>query len=129
MNKIVEEEGLDKQETEEEQKKKQSILERFGFLSKAKDVIGNIAAAPLNTFVDILESADRAIYQMMFKTELKDDSDGKEYNGFMDMIAGKLSKVTDKIGDKITEILDPIKKSLGIDDTFKERTKDSLICL
>ena len=68
-------------------------------------------------------SADRAIYEMMYKTEILDsDEDGKpKYNGFMDMITSKINKSFENIKDSAKKnLLDPIKKWWGKRRGFKK---------
>lgn len=117
-----------------EEQEQKFINKVFGKIIGERSIIGGIAGASADAFTNLLYSADRAIYEMMYKTEILDDNDeeGKsKYNGFMDMITGKINTSFEKIKDSAKKnLLDPIKKWLGIDDeketNLKERFTDSL---
>lgn len=98
-------------------------------ISSGDTVLGGIMGASADAFTNLLYTADKAIYEMMYKTELKSgETDGKKYNGFMDAMVGKMSDKFKEIGDKFTEdIIEPFKERLGIDDSFKSRFKDGII--
>ena len=127
IEKAEKEAEKEKPEREEIEKEK-SILS--GLLDKVKDagsLAGGIAGATADVFTNLMYATDRAIYEMMYKTELKDDEDAKEYNGFMDLISGKINKTFEKAGKDLKEsIIDPFKKRLGIDEDWTQKFKDSL---
>lgn len=103
----------------------QQLLAKFKN-SKAK--FDSIIGAPAEIFTNLLYTADRSIYDMMFKAEVKSssDDDATTYHGFMDMIAGKTNKLFDKVSNKFDkDILEPLKKRFGIDDDFKTRFEDT----
>lgn len=101
------------------------LMKRIG---TGGDVLGGLAGASAEAFTNVLYSADRAIYEMMYKTELEDDENKKKYNGFMDAMVGKMTDKFKEIDDKFEEdIIKPFKDKLGIDDKFKGRFKDNLI--
>lgn len=105
------------------------------FVTKIKEVIGQygslggaIAGAGTEAFRNVLYTADKAIYEMMYKVELKsgDKDNKKKYEGFMDMIVGKTKETFDSMKNYVeNNILKPFKDKLGIGDDFKERFKNS----
>lgn len=100
------------------------IMKRIG---AGETILGGIVGASSEAFTNLLYTADKAIYEMMYKTEITDDTSHR-YNGFMDMIAGKMTDTFKKITDWFEkDILEPFKRRLGIDDDFKGRFKDSLV--
>ena len=127
VEKAEKESEKDKPENETEEKEK-SIFS--GIINKIKETgsfVGGIAGASAEVFTNLMYTADRAIYEMMYKTELKDDEDAKEYNGFMDLISGKINKTFDKVVKDIKEsVIEPFKKRLGIDDDWTDQFKKSL---
>ena len=107
--------------TTEEETFFKKIMKRLGM---GESILGGVARASADVFTDLLYTADRAIYDMMFKTEIQDDEDKKTYKGFMDAMVGKMSDKFKDFGDWFKEnIIEKLKKSLGIDDEFKERFK------
>ena len=116
-----------KQEKEEEkdnekdvEEKKQTFIEKA--ISKVKQGAGigeSIIGATGEVISNMLMSANKAIYEMMYKAEIEDDDkeEGKKkYNGFMDMIQKKITGTFDGIKKYFKDnILDPVKKWLGID--------------
>ena len=116
-----------KQEKEEEkdnekdvEEKKQTFIEKA--ISKVKQGAGigeSIIGATGEVISNMLMSANKAIYEMMYKAEIEDDDkeEGKKkYNGFMDMIQKKITGTFDGIKKYFkNNILDPVKKWLGID--------------
>ena len=110
-----------------EEKEQKFINKVFGKIIGERSIIGGIAGASADAFTNLLYSADRAIYEMMYKTEILDsDEDGKpKYNGFMDMITSKINKSFENIKDSAKKnLLDPIKKWLGIDEGKEEELKN-----
>ena len=110
-----------------EEKEQKFINKVFGKIIGERSIIGGIAGASADAFTNLLYSADRAIYEMMYKTEILDsDEDGKpKYNGFMDMITSKITKSFENIKDSAKKnLLDPIKKWLGIDEGKEEDLKN-----
>ena len=110
-----------------EEKEQKFINKVFGKIIGERSIIGGIAGASADAFTNLMYSADRAIYEMMYKTEILDnDEDGKpKYNGFMDMITSKITKSFENIKDSAKKnLLDPIKKWLGIDEGKEEELKD-----
>lgn len=100
------------------------IMKRIG---AGETVLGGIVGASSEAFTNLLYTADKAIYEMMYKTEISDENKQK-YNGFMDMMANKMTDTFKKVSDWFEkDILEPFKRRLGIDDDFKGRFKDSLI--
>ena len=95
-------------------------------ISKTGSLTGGIIGASGDLFTNLLYTADKAIYEMMFKSELRNTEDASiRYSGFMDMISHKINDTFDKIETFFKDnALDPIKKWLGIDDTFKDRFTD-----
>ena len=101
-----------------------SIMQKF---KKGKDYIADIASAPFEVFENVLYTADRAIYDMLFKAELRDDEDDdhKEYKGVLDMLSHKINDKFKDIADKFKEdVLDPLREKLGLGEgEFGERFK------
>lgn len=90
-------------------------------------ILGGILGASADTFTNLLYAADKAIYDMMFKAELRDSEDGKKYDGFMNAMVGKMTSTFKSIKESFfKEFVDPLKERLGIGDDFKDRFKDSL---
>ena len=116
-------------EKESESDKTESVFNKvMDQANKAKKFFSGLAQAPGEIFADVLYSADRAIYDMMFKNALKEDGEEpEEYEGFMDMLQKKTSKLFNNLGDSLQEkFINPLKEKLGIGDDFGEKTKDSL---
>lgn len=100
------------------------IMNRIG---TGESILGGIVGASSEAFTNLLYTADRAIYEMMYKAEIKDE-DKKTYNGFMDAMVGKMTDKFKVIGDQFKkDIIDPFKEKLGIDKDFNDRFKESLI--
>ena len=99
----------------------------MGSVKKSRDFIAGLVTGPAETFTNLLYTADRAIYDMLFKQKiLKDendpDSDKEEYDGFINFLVGKTTNAFKTISDKITDnIINPLKDKLGIGDDFKDR--------
>lgn len=110
-----------------EEKFFQKIMKRIG---SGDTVLGGIVGASSEAFTNLLYTADKAIYEMMYKTELKNDSteNGKKYNGFMDAMVGKMNETFKDVKKMLSEnLIDPLKDRLGIDDEWKKRFKDGAI--
>ena len=100
------------------------IMNRIG---AGESVLGGIVGASSEAFTNLLYTADKAIYEMMYKTEIKDE-DKKKYNGFIDAMVGKMTDKFKAIGDQFKkDIIDPFKERLGIDKDFNARFKDGLM--
>lgn len=103
------------------------------FVQKIKEVIGQygslggaVTGAGVEAFRNILYTADKAIYEMMYKAELKSEEGGKKYEGFMDMLVGKTEETFKSMKDYVEEnILKPFKDRLGIGEDFTDRFKNS----
>ena len=120
----------DKEVKKQEKEKSQTqILIDRAKLARAK--FNAVIGSGSDVFTNLLYTADRAIYDMMFKAEIKnEDDDSKPYKGFIDLISSKANEALDKIGEKTRSIFDPLLKALGIDDKgklgeFKKRTADA----
>lgn len=118
----------EKEDEEEEQEGKKgflagvkSALEKYGSFSAA------IGGASIEAFRNVLYSADKAIYEMMYKSDLKDDDDKDKYNGFMEFLVGRTSKMFKGVSDKFMEdVIKPFKDKLGIGEDFGDRFKQSM---
>ena len=62
-------------------KDEESFFKRLIGKIGANGFIGGVASASGEVFTNLLYTADKAIYEMMYKTELKNESDGKQYKG------------------------------------------------
>ena len=126
--KKAKEESKDKDEDRLDEKEKSFLKSLIGKMSEAGSISGGLIAASGDAFANLMYTADRAIYEMMYKTELKDDEDASEtYDGFMDMISHKINKTFENTQKRLKdEVLDPIKKWLGIDEHSKDRFLDEL---
>lgn len=116
-------------ESKDEEKKESIIDTIFGKANKAKDFLSSIVQAPGEIFSDLIYSADKAIYHMFFRKELKDEGEEgtEEYEGFLDFLAGKTKKTFETIADGLTEkVINPLREKLGIGDDFESRVKDSV---
>lgn len=124
---------VDKEIEKEEKKEDKTESATDTLIKRAKQARARFQAmvgAPAEIFENLLYTADRAIYDMMFKAEVKDEDDKEatKAKGFMDLIAKKVNKVLDSVSEKVhRDILDPIMKRLGIEDPkkFKQDTKDA----
>lgn len=106
-----------------EEKFFKKIMNRIG---TGETILGGIVGASSEAFTNLLYTADKAIYEMMYKTEISDESKQK-YNGFLDAMVGKMSDKFKEISDLFKrDIIEPFKERFGIDDDFKGRFKDSL---
>lgn len=109
-----------------EEKFFQKIMKRVG---QGGSIFGGIIGASSEAFTNLLYTADKAIYEMMYKAEISDDENGgKKYNGFMDAMVGKMTDTFKKVTDRLkSDVIDPFLERFGIDKDFKGRFKDSLI--
>ena len=101
------------------------ILKKIG---ASGSIFGGIVGASAESFTNLLYTADKAIYEMMYKTEIFDNEDKKKkYKGFMDMMVGKVTDKFKQITDWFKEdILEPFKQRLGWDkDRFNNTLKDA----
>ena len=134
LNDIVKE--IEEKESEKEKDDDYDDDKEEGFLAsvtkqakKARDFFAGIVQTPGEMFADLLYSADRAIYNMMFKNNIKgDDEDGEEYDGFMDMISKKTSNLFKGLSESIkTKFIEPLKEKLNLGDRdLYEETKDAV---
>ena len=109
---------------QEKDKSQTQILIDRAKLARAK--FNAVIGSGSEVFTNLLYTADRAIYDMLFKAEIKDeDGERKEYKGFIDLISSKANDALDKIGEKTKSIFDPLLKTLGIDDKFKGKVEDA----
>ena len=118
-----------KEKADEEYEKEDSIFSRvMNQANKAKNFFSGLAQAPGEIFADVLYSADRAIYDMLFKNALKEDGEEpEEYEGFMDMLQKKTSKLFNNLGESLQDkFINPLKEKLGIGDDFGDKTKDAI---
>ena len=103
------------------------IMNRIG---QGESILGGIVGASSEAFTNLLYTADKAIYEMMYKTEIDGDESKKKYKGFMDMIVNKTTDTFKVIKDKLKEdLIDPFLDRFGLNDkldNFKERFKGSL---
>ena len=122
-----EKEKEDKEDTED---KKESFINKA--LNKIKQGAGigaGIVSATGDVVANMLRSANKAIYEMMYKAEVedKDEEDGtkKKYTGFMDMLKHKITNTFDGVKKYFKDnIISPIKNWLGLD---KKDVKDKFI--
>ena len=122
-----EKEKEDKKDTED---KKESFIDKA--LNKIKQGAGigaGIVSATGDVVANMLRSANKAIYEMMYKAEVedKDEEDGtkKKYTGFMDMLKHKITNTFDGVKKYFKDnIISPIKNWLGLD---KKDVKDKFI--
>ena len=120
--------GKEVKKQEKEKSQTQILIDRAK-LARAK--FNAVIGSGSDVFTNLLYTADRAIYDMMFKAEIKnEDGDSKPYKGFIDLISSKANEALDKIGEKTRSIFDPLLKALGIDDKgklgeFKKRTANA----
>lgn len=106
-SKVVKKQEKDKSQT-------QILIDRAK-LARAK--FNAVIGSGSEVFTNLLYTADRAIYDMLFKAEIKDeDGERKEYKGFIDLISSKANDALDKIGEKTKSIFDPLIKTFGLDD-------------
>ena len=100
---------------QEKDKSQTQILIDRAKLARAK--FNAVIGSGSEVFTNLLYTADRAIYDMLFKAEIKDeDGERKEYKGFIDLISSKANDALDKIGEKTKSIFDPLIKTFGLDD-------------
>ena len=124
--KKAEKEGKNTNEVMDAKEEKffKKIMNRIG---AGEGVLGGIVGASSEAFTNLLYTADKAIYEMMYKTEI-DDENKKKYNGFIDAMIGKMTDKFKEMGDTFKKIIiDPFKERLGIDQDFTDRFKDSLM--
>ena len=68
--------------------------------------------------ISTINTVNTMLYETFFSHKFK-DSDGNTYDGILEFLGAKISKTFD-------DIISPIKKALGIDDTFEERFNKSV---
>ena len=124
-NKIEPEEKEDKDDdSEEHQSMVSAIVKRFKEMGSVGKTVGSLTG---EAFANVLYTADRAIYNMMYKEELKDEEDAQEYEGFMAFMAHKTTETFKSVRDYIkNEFLQPIKDKLGITDEWQDKVKKNL---
>ena len=97
-----------------------SKIRKYGSFSKA------ITSTGTEIFRDMLYSADAAIYNMFFKSELEGDDKKQKFKGMMDFMVNKINTTFDKVSDYFkNHVLDPLKEKLGINEENKQRFKDA----
>lgn len=95
-------------------------IRKYGSFSKA------ITSTGTEIFRDMLYSADAAIYNMFFKSELQGDDKKQKFKGMMDFMVNKINTTFDKVSDYFkNHVLDPLKEKLGINEENKKRFKDA----
>lgn len=95
-------------------------IRKYGSFSKA------ITSTGTEIFRDMLYSADAAIYNMFFKSELQGDDKKQKFKGMMDFMVNKINTTFDKVSDYFkNHVLDPLKEKLGINEENKQRFKDA----
>lgn len=131
QNKMEGKEDEEDDKDDEKDEKEESFFEKLkkGWI-KAKDQVGKVVGAPVEVFTNLLYTADRAIYDMFFKHKIDDDDeddDKDEYDGFMDMVTGKVKNTFKGLKDIIIkDVIDPIKKRLNLGDDTKDRFVNEL---
>ena len=124
--KKAEKEGKNTNEVNMDNKEEKFFKKIMNRIGAGESILGGIVGASSEAFTNLLYTADKAIYEMMYKTEISDETKQK-YKGFMDMMAGKMTDTFKKVSDWFKkDILDPFKERLGIGDDFKDRFKNSL---
>lgn len=127
--KKADEEGKNTNEVKMDAKEEKFFKKIMNRIGAGGSIFSGIVGASAEAFTNLLYTADKAIYEMMYKVEIDDGSQKqkKKYNGFIDAMVGKMTDSFKKISDKFKEdVIDPFKERLGIDDSFKGRFKDSL---
>lgn len=117
------------QARENQQNKEKTFLSGiFDRIQKAGSIAGAAAGAFSDVITEALYTADKAIYDMMFRAEVEDpENAGSKYNGFMDMMAHKVNDTFDKIAKGFKEnFIKPFKQWLGIDDEWETRFKNQM---
>ena len=105
----------EKEKEDKEEKQKTFLDTLIGKVKETGTFTGGIVGATGEVVSNLLMSADKAIYEMMYKAEIEDENHEK-YHGFMDMMQHKLTDTFDKVKDYVKgNVLDPFKKWLGID--------------
>ena len=105
----------EKEKEDKEEKKKTFLDTLVGKVKETGTFTGGIVGATGEVVSNLLMSADKAIYEMMYKSEIEDE-DHEKYHGFMDMMQHKLTGTFDKIKEYVKgNVFDPFKKWLGID--------------
>lgn len=124
--KKAEKEGKNTNEVNMDPKEEKFFKKILNKIGAGETVLGGIVGASSEAFTNLLYTADKAIYEMMYKTEISDEAKQK-YNGFMDMMAGKMTDTFQRVSDWFKEdILEPFKKRFGLDGKFKEDFTESL---
>lgn len=116
-------------ERESQQNKEKNFLSGiFDRIQKAGSIAGAAAGAFSDVITEALYTADKAIYDMMFRADVEDpEGDGNKYKGFMDMMAHKVNDTFDKIAKGFQDnFIKPFKQWLGIDDEWETRFKNKI---
>ena len=112
----------DELENVDDPKEKNFLQRMIAGVRKYGSIGAALSGTGVSMFRDMLYSADAAIYNMMFKTEMNGDDKKKKFNGFMDFMADKINTTFDKVGNYFKDhVLDPLKEKLGIGPDFKDR--------
>ena len=122
----------DKDDLDDDDKEPSKLKGIFDKIKSGNKYLGGIIGTPAEIFTNILYSADRAIYDMFFKVELKDDDDDKDENnngdkpkGFIEFITKKAaSKFNDIVELAKTDIIEPLKERLGVGEDWSDRFKN-----
>jgi hypothetical protein len=128
LREAAEKDGKSKYRSSKNGKDNKNIASRvLDNIHKVGSVTGGLIGASSEILTDIMYNANKAIYDMMYVAEVKDEKTGNRYDGFMNMIANKISDTFETGKSKFKEkIIDPVKKWLGIDENFEKRFKESL---
>lgn len=122
------EEGKNTNEVNMDEKEEKFFKKILKHIGGGESILGGVIGASSEAFTNLLYTADKAIYEMLYKAEISDDKDKKKYNGFMDAMVGKMSDKFKELGDWFKrDIIDPFKERFNIGDDFKDRFKSSLI--
>lgn len=93
------------------------VASKIGFTS-LKKMISEGTVSFVDKSVSTINSVNTLLYETFFAHKFKDD-DGNTYNGILDFLGAKINKT-------FSDIIDPIKKALGIDDDFEDRFKGAI---
>ena len=93
-------------------------------LKGGRDYLSSLFNAPASALTGVIMTADKAVYDMFFKQQVKDGD--SSYKGFLEMLVGKTAKVFDTLKQTIAEkLIDPLKEALGIEGSYKQRFKNA----
>lgn len=116
-------EDLKESETESEKSFFSNVLKRA---SEFGDLGAGLIASVTDSVTEMTHNANAAIYDMMYHTKVEDvDEFGqtKVYDGFMDMITGRIKGTFNDLKDNVkNNIVNPFKKWFGLEDKEKDFT-------